>query len=348
MDFIIVGQGLAGSLLGYELLKRNKQVLIIDEEKINTSSKIAAGIILPITGRRIVKTWRADELLPFAESYYRKIENELQETFFQSLPILEIFSSVKNRNDWLNRSTENGFNKYISEEISAAELSGDLKTHDGGILLKNSGYVNINKLVAACQTYFKSKNIFEAARFSEDEIEITSQGISWKDHKSSKIIFCNGYAAAKSRFFKGISFLPAKGEILKIFSQELREDFIINHGMYILPIGNHEFKVGATFKWNFADDLPSPEGRNEIESFLKNILNVKFEVLSHESAIRPTVQDRRPIIGLHPEHASVGIFNGLGTKGALLAPFFARQFAEFLCDGKEMDAEVNMQRFYLG
>jgi len=344
-DFIIVGQGLAGSLLAYELLKPGKKVLIIDEEKKITSSKIAAGIIHPVTGRRIVKTWKADILIPFAKSYYSGLESFFKEKLFYDLPILEIFSSAKNRNDWLSRSTERGYEKYIGEEIHPGKLKNCFDAEHGGIAIHQSGYLNIGNLLEAFKKYFQSKNVSYINEFSFEDIQIKSDHVEWKNIRAEKIIFCEGAGAVNNPFFRYLPFLPAKGEILEIYAEELLQDFIINQGMFILPAGNHHFKAGSTYQWDFKDAQPSSDGKKQIESFLKKFLKVPYQITDHSAAVRPTVQDRRPMIGLHPEHRTIGIFNGLGTKGVMLAPYYAKQFADFLNNKVELDKEVNIVKF---
>ncbi|MEO5570827.1 MAG: FAD-dependent oxidoreductase [Bacteroidia bacterium] len=347
VDFIIVGQGLAGALLAYELLKAGKKILVIDEDKTFTSSKIAAGIIVPITGRRMVKTWKADTLIPFAKKIYHELETEFNEKIFYDLLLLELFSSSKNRNDWVARSAEQGFEKYINEEIHADFLKNNFNVAFGAITINQSGFLNISKLLDLFKKYFKNKNILEAAVFSIDDLKIEKERVEWKNFTATKIIFCEGFSATGNPFFSHLPFLPAKGEILEIYSEELSQDYIINHGMFILPLGNHHFKAGSTYQWDFKNVEPSVEGKKQIDLFLKKILKVDYEITNHYAAIRPTVQDRRPFIGLHPENPSVGIFNGLGTKGVMLAPFFAKQFVDFLEGKTIIDPEADIKRYHL-
>ncbi len=344
-DFIIVGQGLAGSLLANALLKSGKKTLIIDEDKTISSSKIAAGIVHPVTGRRIVKTWKADVLIPFAKGAYDEIGTMLNEKLFYDLPHIEVFTSVKNRNDWVARSGEDGYQKYIGEEIQQNVLNLYFNSDFGGISIYQSGFLKINAFLDAFKKYFQSKNILTTDSFSFEDLSLEKEFVLWKNISASKIIFCEGANAVNNPFFKHLPFLPAKGELLEIYSEELSQDYIINHGMFILPTGNHCFKVGSTYEWNFKNIEPSTEGKSQLESFLKKFLKVNYEITGHYAAIRPTVQDRRPIVGLHPEYSSLGIFNGLGTKGVMLAPYYAKQFADFLTKDSEIDDEVNLKRF---
>lgn len=346
VDFIIVGQGLAGSLLAYHLLKEGNKVLVIDKCEKYTSSKIAAGIVHPITGRRMVKSWKADALIPFARKFYHEIENEIGAQLFFDLPLIEIYSSVKNRNDWAIRSSDSGFENYIGNEINQSEIVNCFAADFGGITICNTGFLDCGKLILLMGDYFKKKTAIDHSFFSFNDLIVTNDGVKWKNTSSSKIIFCEGASVLINPFFNRLPFLPAKGEILEILSEDLPQQYIINQEMYILPVGNHRFKVGATYGWNFENDKPTIQGRTQIELFLKRFLKSKFQILSHEAAIRPTIQDRRPVIGLHPSNSAIGIFNGLGTKGVMLAPYFANQFSLFLNKENPIDAEVDVKRFF--
>ena len=346
-DYIIIGGGLAGKTLAFYLRENGRQVVLVDENHSSTSSKIGAGIIHPVTGRRIVKTWMADTLIPFAKSFYTELEKNSGVKIFYPLPILEIFNSAKSRNDWITRSSEQGFEKYFSEEIKPEKFSGFFNCLFGGIMLNGTGYVDLPSYLACLHGKLNSEGGIIEKTFLFDDLEVRDDFVLWNDIKASKIIFCEGYSCVSNPFFKHIPFLPAKGEILKIFCEGLPESFILNHGMFVLPLGNHLFKSGSTYEWNFENTDTSTEGKNKIIKFLDDLLKVKYEIVSHESAVRPTIQDRRPVIGLHPKYNSTGIFNGLGTKGALLAPYFAKQFADFLCGSGNIDEEVNVSRFNL-
>lgn len=346
-DFIIVGGGLAGKTLAFYLLKQGKQVVVVDQNVPSTSSKIGAGIIHPVTGRRIVKTWMADTLIPFAKSFYEEIEKKYQRKIFHSFPILEIFGSAKSKNDWVTRSSEQGFENYFSEEIKPGKFSEFFNCDFGGILLKGTGYVDLPSYLECIHGKLNSHDTLIEETFLFDDLKVCESFVLWKNIQASKIIFCDGHNCVSNPFFKHIPFLPAKGEILKIFCRDLPESFILNHSMFVLPVGNHLFKAGSTYKWNFENTDPSQEGKNKIIKFLDGFLKVEYEIVSHHAAVRPTIQDRRPVIGLHPKYKSIGVFNGLGTKGALLAPYFAKQFADFLLSSENIDAEVNVSRFNL-
>jgi glycine/D-amino acid oxidase-like deaminating enzyme len=343
IDFLIAGQGLAGSLLAHALLERGASVIIADPQHPVSSSSIAAGILHPVTGRRIVKTWMADELIPFAIEYYNSIEADL----FHKMPILEIFTSVQQRNEWMNKSAEPAMQHWLGQLISSETTVNGITLPFGGIEIKNTGWLDVKKLTEVMRQSFISKNIFIKEELKEDELQFTNDVVTWKDVKAKKVIFCNGYRSAFKNMFSYLPFVPAKGEIIEIHCPGLDESFVFNRGIYIIPGSNEKFKVGATFNWEDLAEIPTDEGRDFLVNALDKVLTLPYHITGQSAAVRPTNKDRRPFIGIHPENSLVGIFNGLGTKGAMLAPYFAEHFAEYLINGTALMKEVSIERIKL-
>ncbi len=341
-DLLIAGQGLAGSLLAKSLLKEGVTVKIIDQVAKVSSSGVAAGILHPITGRRIVKTWMADQLIPYAIACY----NDSPVKLFHHLPILEIFTSTQQRNEWLNKSAEESMSGWIDEPVSANNIINGVQLPFGGIYIKNTGWIDVKLLTETYRTEFINKGIFIQDEVQEADLIIGLNEVKWKNHTAGKIIFCNGYRAHRKTFFSYLPFVPAKGEILEIHCPGLNTTCILNRGIYIIPTGNDCFKVGATFNWEDITEIPSENGLDFLTSALKKIITLPYTIINHKAAIRPANKDRRPFIGMHPNHPSVGIFNGLGTKGAMLAPWFAQHFTRHLLYKEALLPDVTIKRYF--
>ena len=338
---MIVGQGLAGSLLAWNLEKLGRSFFVIDNNLSNASSRIAAGIIHPITGRRIVKTWMADTLLPIAENAYKEIGEFFKIKIMHELRIMELLDSVKEYNDWMARSSENGMEGYIQPEVRSGVYDEYLQDFIRKVIVKKSCWIDAGLLLNSFRKLFSEKNILIEENFDESLLEISSSEIVYKDIACKKIIFCEGALALQNKFWKHLPFIPAKGELLTIRA-EMDLCHILNRKIFILPLGNKLFRVGSTFEWNYENDLPSPEGENFLTTELKKILKIPFEIVQHQAGIRPTVKDRKPFLGLHKDFPQVGIFNGLGTKGCLLAPYLAQHLVNFLEGKGELMKEVNV------
>jgi glycine/D-amino acid oxidase-like deaminating enzyme len=345
VDYLIVGQGIAGTLLAYFLLEQHQKILIIDDNKPFPATQVAAGIINPITGRRYVKSWRVEELIPFATTTYRQIEQKLGIDIYHPYPVLRALFSPKEENDWLKRSIESGYEKYILEEAVLEHYANYTKPAFTYGELRHTAQVQIGKMATAFRAIWTKQNLILTEAFNYQEVKIETTGVNYKNINAKKIIFCEGYAGKFNPFFSYLPFRGVKGEALLVRITDADFSKILKHRVFIVPMGKNTYWIGSTDDQNFEDELPTLNNRQKLETNLQEILTIPFEVLSHQAAVRPTVKDRRPFLGLHPNYAQLGIFNGLGTKGASLGPFFANQMANFLLRGEEIDDAVNIHRF---
>lgn len=346
LDFIIIGQGLAGSVLGYMLLKRKKKILVADPLQGKSASEVAAGIFNPITGKRMLKTWRADEFFPFMIDFYQTMQIDLNGDFLHLRPIYKPFSSIQEQNHWVAQTSFADVENFVSASLNSEKYGDYIVDPFGGFQTRMSGNVEVKTMTELCRNYFIKNESFAQAEFRPIDLEIKEDYVQWNNIKARKIIFCEGSKALANPFFNWIPFVPAKGEVLTIKAPGLTNEVIFNKTAFIMPFYDAKFKAGATYEWDFADEEPSQTGRQEIERKLEGFLKLPYQITNHEAAVRPTIKDRRPVMGLHPQYKMLAIFNGLGTKGVSLAPFFANNLYDFLENGKELDASVNINRFH--
>lgn len=356
VDFIIVGQGLAGSVLAYSLLKKGQNVVVIDrytEGGQKPSSQIAAGVINPITGMRFVKTWRIDEFLPAARSLYQELGNFLGVNLWHERLILRALRNFEEENNWLLRKTYADYEPYcgnIPPSVQTAENS-KFKPFHSVAEVKNGAQVNMPLLVERFRHFLIKNQMFMNESFDGNALKLADDFIEYKGFQAPKMIFCEGAAGISNPYFNYLPFNPDKGELLLVRIPNLNLNHIFKNKMAIVPLHdtadgqNDLYWVGATNTWKFENELPNIADKELIINELKNILNIPFEVIEHKTAVRPTVKDRRPFLGLHPQHPTLGIFNGFGTKGASLVPFWATHFIDFLIHKKPLDEDVDIQRF---
>lgn len=351
-QYLIIGQGLAGTLLAYFLKKAGQTVHIVDNSHHQASSKVAAGIINPITGRRFVKSWRIDELLPFARQTYQQIEQELENSLghpisiFHKKPILRILFSQKEENDWLGRAALDNYAPYMSDKMDWGEYEN--KVTEGFSLgeLCQTAQVDIKTLIKTFQTQFLKEGILKLEKLDYNELDIQENGVIFQDDFYHKVIFCEGYGAIRNPFFNYLPFNAAKGDVLLIRIPHAKFQRMLKHRVFIVPLGGDLYWVGSNYIWTFEDDSPTAEGYDYLLGRLKEVLKVPFEVVEHLAAIRPTVKGRRPFLGIHPKFSALAIFNGMGTKGASLSPWFANKMVSYLLKNKKLDSEVNIKRFW--
>lgn len=344
LDLLIIGQGLAGSLLAWTAKKRGLSVLVIDRFRKNSSSRVAGGVFNPITGRRFVKTWMADDLFPFAEETYREIELETNRLFYHQKPIFRTFSSLEQRMEFLNKIEDEDpapFTPYLFEK---GELPQGIIHPLGGLVIPGGGWLNTEKFLRSIHDKLISDQQLFVSDFNPEQVKINSDHILWMGFKSKKLILAEGWYNQPTTWFSHLPFVPTKGEVLTLDVPGLELDGIVSKNGFILPLENGLFRVGATYNWDDLSFNPTPAGREELIEKVKSLISIPFEVVEHDAGVRPTVQDRRPFIGWHEELPQVGIFNGFGTKGVSLIPWFANHFIEHITEGKKLLAEVDVVR----
>ncbi len=344
-DYIIVGQGLSGSLLAYELLKSGRTVQVYDDLQQPKSSKVAAGIYNPFTGRKMVKTWMADALFPFLQKYYRTLEAELGIRILHNLPMFRPFLSLKEQNEWGTRIYDEHYRPYIDAIIADSGEWPQVVNPLGGLMLKQTGYVDIITLIDTVRSVLIDKKVLVNQRFTASDLQMIKNKVSYQGHQANKIIFCEGPWVSQNRLFAWIPMRPVKGEILEIELEQPLE-CIVNRGVFVLPYRDKYCKVGATFDNQNTDWETTPTAKLNLQRKLEGLLRTPYTVTRQIAGVRPASLDRRPLIGLHPEFEPLALFNGLGTKGVSLAPYLVRQFCDFLEQGKPMIPEVSISRYF--
>lgn len=343
-DYIIVGQGIAGSCLGFQLQLLGKKIIFIDKEDKNISSQIAAGLYNPIVFKRLNKSWLADDLIPYLNSFYPKIEEFIDAKILYKNEMIKLFIDAEQENDWYAKSEDSRFSKYLGgqENIKFPEW---LKHHSFSYAkVTESGYVDTSAFLNGIRRKFDVIN--ESLNFND--LKVTDKIIEYKNISAENMIFCEGYLAKNNPYFNYLPFSLTKGEVLEIKLKEYKKiEHVFSKGFFIKPLKENIYKVGATFNWKDKTTKPTKEGKNQLIEKLATIgiLENDFEIINHLAGIRPTVTDRRPTIGTHPIFKNLHIFNGLGTKGIMIAPFFSQQFANNLLEKLPLHPEVDIKRF---
>lgn len=346
-DYIIVGQGIAGTLLAHFLEEEGQTVFVIDQYRPNSASQVAAGIINPITGRRYVKSWRVDELLPFARKTYRQLEHQLGVSVFHERNIIRTLFNQGEENDWLARSGDPAYAPYMQDQPVLGQYATKTVLAYSYGEVTQSGQTDLSALTKAYRAALQSRAALLEAGLDYNQLEVAKDQVTYAGEVSApKLIFTEGHRGSSNPYFSYLPFGGAKGEVLIVRAAGADFEKILKHRVFIVPLPEPDlYWVGSTYDWKFEDAQPTDRGRAFLEQRLRDVLHLPFEVVAHRSAIRPTVKDRRPFLGSHPDFPSLAIFNGLGTKGASLGPFWAHHLAAHLVHHKPLDKEVDLRRF---
>jgi len=344
IDYLIVGCGLAGISFSEIALKNNKSILVIDDNS-QVSSRVAGGLYNPVILKRFSEVWKAEEQLNLMEDFYNKIELKLKIKANFKLPILRKFFSIEEQNNWFAASDKPLLAPFLSTKLIFNKFSGIDSPYDYGEVL-HTGYVDTALLLDKYHEYLIENNYLLKESFDYSKLIINDDYLEYKNYKAKNIIFAEGFGLHANPFFQDLPLDGTKGELFIIKAPELNLDVIVNTSVFILPMGNGFFKVGATYNWKDKTDLPTEEGKKELVERIKEIINCDFEIVSHFGGVRPTVRDRRPIIGTHNKYPSLHILNGLGTRGVMLGPAMAKDLFYYIENKTALDPVIDIERFY--
>ncbi|MCF8450953.1 MAG: FAD-binding oxidoreductase [Taibaiella sp.] len=343
VDYLIIGQGVCGTLLSRQLIRAGKKVMVVDNGNTSAAGRVAGGIINPVTGKRLVRTWLIDELLPFALKEYTAIEQELNTSIVASTSILD-FHYTQDANELFNVNSEKD-QGYLQKSTDDDRWNPYFRFNYGIGIINPCLLVNINALLVSWRKLLIQKSKILEEPFSTNDCKILTDSIEYKGIVADKIIFCDGAAGADNPYFGMLPWSKDKGEALIAAIPGLPGNTIYKQGISIVPWQDELFWIGASHDWKYETPYPTPSFRQAVTDQLDYWLKLPYEIQDHIAAIRPANFDRKPFIGFHPVYTNIGIFNGMGGKGCSLAPYFAKQFCEYLTDGKQLTPEVDVKRY---
>lgn len=343
VDYIVVGLGLAGLAFTQELENNNKSFIVF-EDKSQNSSLVAGGMYNPVILKRFSPVWNAITQLEKAIVFYKKLEKKLSNIYDYKIDIYRIFKSVEEQNNWFVACDKPKLSSFMIPKIIHKKYAG-IKSEFGFGRIHKTGRIDAINLLNDYKKYLKVNNQLLYERFEYAELNILNNSISYKNISSKKVVFCEGFGLKQNPFFNYLPMQEAKGELITIYAPNLNIDVLIKAAVFVLPLGENYYRVGATFNWTDKTLEPTPEGKEELISKLKTFITVPFKITDHKAGIRPTVKDRRPLVGKHPNHKNLAVLNGLGTRGVMIAPTVAEQLYNHIENGVDLDSEISINRF---
>lgn len=345
VDYIIVGCGLAGISFCEQLIRANKSFVVFDNQS-QQSSVVAGGLYNPVVLKRFTPVWKSEEQLSIALPLYHHIEEKLNIKIDYKIPVYRRFTSHEEQNNWFSASDNNHLVEHLSLKVVKNTNPCVYADFGFGEVL-NTGRIDTNILTSAYKSYLKEESKLIEEFFNYSELKSIEQGISYKDISASHIVFSEGFGLKLNPFFNNLPLKESKGELLTIHAPELKIDYVLKSSVFVLPLGNDLYHIGATYNWNDKTNNITKEGREELLNKLKTFLNCRFEVVDQVAGVRPTVKDRRPLVGKHPEYKNMFVLNGLGTRGVMIGPYVAQQLFNYIENDESLDSEIDINRFYL-
>ncbi|WP_397445610.1 NAD(P)/FAD-dependent oxidoreductase [Polaribacter sp. R77954] len=343
VDYIIVGLGLAGLAFAEELVEANKSFLVFEDDS-QTSSLVAGGVYNPVILKRFTPVWNAKQQLEIALPFYERLEKKFQTQFDQKFIIKKAFKSVEDQNNWFSATDKPLLVDYLDPQIDHQKKTGVFGDFGFGNV-NHAGRVDTKKLVDFYRDYLKEERKIQFEQFEHQKVKFKEYELEYKGIKTNRIVFCEGFGMKQNLFFNYLPLNEVKGELITIYAPNLNINFLLKSTLFVLPLGDHFYKVGATFNWKDKTSNPSEDGKNELIDKLKKVIDVPYKIIDQTAGVRPTVRDRRPLIGPHPAYPQLVILNGLGTRGVMIAPTMAKQLFNHLEKGEDLDPVCDIKRF---
>lgn len=342
VDYIIVGLGLAGISFCEQLRMHNKTFVVFDDSS-QKSSVVAGGLYNPVVLKRFTSVWKSDEQLHLALQHYRNLENLLKVTLDYKIPVYRKFASVEEQNNWFIAADKPKLNKYLSNTIIPNKNKAIKADYGFGEVL-HTGRIDVNKLVKSYKTFLDYHNALIKESFNYDALNNEKQPSTYKNISAKHIVFSEGFGVTKNPFFTNLPLRPTKGEVLTIYAPELQIDFVLKGPVFLIPIGNDLYTVGATYELHDLNHDTTNKAKTKLLEGLESMMSCSFKIINQVAGIRPTVSDRRPLVGRHNHYENMYLLNGLGTRGVMIGPYVAKQLFEYIENNTPLEQEMSLSR----
>lgn len=342
-DYLVVGLGLAGVSFCKYLIDSQCCFDVIDHQQ-NNASAVAGGLYNPIVLKRFSPIWLAMEQMLLAKNFYADLENLLQASFDHKLDVLRRFSNEGEIKKWNKVAPEPVYREFMEPEV-VENFNPALIAPYGFGKLFHTGRIDTSTLLASFTTFLKTKGVYQDATFEHALIDFKENGIQYGNHFYRNIVFAEGMHLKQNPFFNYLPVTSNKGQLIKVHCPGLDLQHIVKGPVFIVPDETGYFWVGSTYERDFSRFDPTPEGLTYLTDKLKKLIRLPFTVVEHKAGIRPTVIDRRPLVGKHPKFKNLFVVNGLGSRGVLLGPFVAGALFNHIEKNKTLPQEADIERF---
>jgi len=343
VDYLIVGLGLAGIAFCERLEEHGKSFMVINDQS-QTSSNIAGGLYNPVILKRFNLAWKAHEQLGLIQDFYKSLEDKLGVSLDHKVPVLRRFASVEEQNLWFEAADKQRLKPYLSTKL-LINNNPSLNAPFGFGEVLQTGRVDTLKLVKVYSGYLSKKKLLFEETFNFEELKADVNNVSYGNINAKRIVFATGFGLKSNKYFNYLPLNGTKGELLTIKAPLLNEERVIKSSVFIIPIGNDLYRIGSTYKWKDKTNEPTSEARLELLTKLETFLNCDYKIVSHVAGIRPTVADRRPLVGKHPVIDNIYLLNGFGSRGVMIAPYASNQLYEYIENSRSIDPEMDITRY---
>ena len=351
-DFLIIGQGLAGSLLAWHLMQRGRRVLVLDDGHRTASSKVAAGLINPLAGMRFNHPPQVHQWLAEVESLYGEIESAAERKFLHWQPMVRLFRSPEQVRFHERRAADPGDRDLLGGRFAPEKSGEPVRAPFGGFVQHRTGHLDLPALLEFMASWLNERNALAEESVDCHAIQPDEQNVLIGEIQALHLVFCDGYRSMHSPWFGHLPFAPDKGEFLVLDpSQEASPDQlprrIVNGAHWLLRHADGHYRLGSTHDHRHQDQQPTVEGKRKLLEGLENLLRYPqaLRLRDHQAGVRPATADRQPLLGTHPQHPRLHIFNGFGAHGSISVPWYSRKMTEWLLYRQPLPANADISRF---
>lgn len=343
LDYIIVGAGLSGIAVAEKLIDSGKNIRVFENNS-QSSSTVAGGIYNPVILKRFTLAWEADEQLKMAIPFYESLEEKLKISIIREMPIYRKFHSVEEQNNWFEAMDKPSVAAFLSPKL-LSELNPNIPSDFSFGMVKNTGVINTELLLDAYRIYLTELDVFISEDFHYDMLQLKNDQFSYKGFQAKRIIFCDGFGMTRNPFFNNLPLNGNKGEYLIIKSEALKLEVAVKSSVFLLPLGNDLYKVGATYNNDDKTPEPTVEAKEYLLEKLRALITCDFEVVGQVAGIRPATADRKPLVGEHLEYKGMFCCNGFGSRGVLIGPTVARKLIDSIENKTPIPSDIDIRRF---
>lgn len=338
---LILGGGLAGTTLAWRLWERGQPFLLVDRDAPVTASKIAAGLVTPITGMRLGLSWRYALLHAEAVAFYRGLEARFGRPLYHETPVVRLLRSEWQAGLWAKRCHRPEFAPYLQPPVEPLVNPEVFAQPFGGFEQRPGGWLDTAAYLQASRAFFAAAGCWRTGEV--ESLDETPATVRWGDAEFAAAIWCTGWQAAQRPELADVPFQSARGSILTLQADTRGESRVISGACWLVPRGDGSLRAGPTYEVPFTDPhTPSPEALAGLEQKLRDLLRVDFRITDRQTAVRPIVRGREALLGRLPGRSRQACFSGLASKGVLRAPWLAQHLVAHLLDGAALEAQVDL------
>jgi glycine/D-amino acid oxidase-like deaminating enzyme len=343
LDYIVVGLGLAGTAFCETLRKHNKRFVVFNDSS-QRASMVAGGLSNPVILKRFTMAWKASTLIPVANSFYHELEHTLGKKLISDLPVYRRFASVAEQNLWFEAADKQELKNYLSPTLVRNDNKGLIAPYDFGNVLharRLDTAVTLKSYIA----FLEREGLLVSNSFNHAQLEQNDSCVTYGSMTAKQIVFTEGFGLRQNPFFNYLPLQGSKGEYLIIKCPTLKENNAIKSSVFVIPLGNDLYKIGANYDCDTSNNLPTDDTKIELIKKLNALLDCPYEVVGHQAGIRPTVKDRKPLVGQHPEYDKLFVLNGFGSHGIMIGPWAADQLFSYIEKGNDLNLEIDIKRY---